>query len=137
MFAFFRSFHLRETLGNEGLVELDAALDEVGQHWKEDVLEIAANRFERRLGVELSQFRVEMARELATVRVEISASRLSTIRWVAGLLRGRTTLSPWSVTRASASRSVTSSDNARGRLERTRTASTWRCIVVTRSPRRW
>jgi hypothetical protein len=27
-----------------------------------------------------------MARELATVRVEISAPRLSTIRWVAGLL---------------------------------------------------
>jgi hypothetical protein len=86
MFAFARSLQLRETLGNEGLVELDAALDEVGQHWKEDVLEIAADRFERRLGVELSQFRVEMARELATVRVEISASRLSTIRWVAGLL---------------------------------------------------
>jgi len=86
MFAFARSLQLRETLGNEGLVELDAALDEVGKHWKEDVLEIAANRFERRLGVELSQFRVEMARELATVRVEISASRLSTIRWVAGLL---------------------------------------------------
>jgi hypothetical protein len=86
MFAFARSLQLRETLGNEGLVELDAALDGVGQHWKEDVLEIAANRFERRLGVELSQFRVEMARELAAVRVEISASRLSTIRWVAGLL---------------------------------------------------
>jgi hypothetical protein len=86
MFAFARSLQLRETLGNEGLVELDAALDDVGQHWKEDVLEIAANRFERRLGVELSQFRVEMSRELAAVRVEISASRLSTIRWVAGLL---------------------------------------------------
>jgi len=86
MYAFARSLQLRETLGNEGLVELDAALDDVGQHWKEDVLEIAANRFERRLGVELSQFRVEMARELAAVRVEISASRLSTIRWMAGLL---------------------------------------------------
>ena len=32
MFAFARSLQLRETLGNEGLVELDAALDEVGQH---------------------------------------------------------------------------------------------------------
>ena len=86
MFAFARSLHLRETLGNEGLVELDTALDEVGQHWKEDVLDIAANRFERRLGVELSQFRVEMARELAAVRVDISTTRLSTIRWVTGLL---------------------------------------------------
>ena len=86
MFAFARSIQLREAVGNEGLVELDAALDEASQQWKEGVLEIAANRFERRLGVELSQIRVEMARELAAVRVEISATRLSTIRWVAGLL---------------------------------------------------
>ena len=77
---------MKSRLGNEGLIELDAALDEAGQQWKEDVLEIAADRFERRLAVELSQFRVEVSRDLAAVRVEISASRLSTIRWVAGLL---------------------------------------------------
>jgi len=77
MFAFARS---------KGLIELDAALDEAGQQWKEDVLEIAADRFERRLAVELSQFRVEVSKDVAAVRVEISASRLSTIRWVAGLL---------------------------------------------------
>ena len=86
MFAFARSIVLKDKLRNEGLIELDAALDKMGQQWKEDVLEVAADRFERRLAVELSQFRVEMSRELAAVRVDISASRLSTIRWVAGLL---------------------------------------------------
>jgi hypothetical protein len=86
MFAVARSGQLKSRLGSEGLIELDAALDEAGQQWKEDVLEIAADRFERRLAVELSQFRVEVSKDLAAVRVEISASRLSTIRWVAGLL---------------------------------------------------
>jgi hypothetical protein len=86
MFGFARSGQLKSRLGNEGLIELDAALDEVGQQWKEDVLEIAGDRFERRLAIELSQFRVDVSRDLASVRGEISASRLSTIRWVAGLL---------------------------------------------------
>ena len=86
MFAFARSVQLKETLGNDCLIELDAALDEAGHQWKEDVLEVSADRFERRLAVELSQFRVEVSKELAAVRVEMSASRLSTIRWVAGLL---------------------------------------------------
>ena len=51
------------------------ALDEVGQRWKEQVLEAAAERFERRL-----------TQEVSAVRIEIAASRLSIIRWVAGLL---------------------------------------------------
>jgi hypothetical protein len=86
MFAFSRAVVLKDKLRNEGLIELDAALDEAGQRWKEDVLEAASQRFERRLAVELSQFRVEVSNEIAAVRVDISASRLSTIRWVAGLL---------------------------------------------------
>ena len=86
MFAFAKTIQLKETLGHDGLIELDAALDEVGQQWREDVLEASADRFERRLAVELSQFRVEVSKELAALRVEISTSRLSTIRWVAGLL---------------------------------------------------
>lgn len=75
MFAFARSVVLKEKLGNDGLVELDSALDAAGERWKEDVLETAADRFERRL-----------AQEISAVRIEIAASRLSIIRWVAGLL---------------------------------------------------
>jgi hypothetical protein len=75
MFAFARSVVLKEKLGNEGLIELDVALDEVSAQWKEQVLETAADRFERRL-----------SQEISAVRIEIAASRLSIIRWVAGLL---------------------------------------------------
>jgi hypothetical protein len=57
------------------LIELDTALDAAGHEWKEDVLEIAADRFERRF-----------AQEMSAVRIEIADSRLSLIRWVAGLL---------------------------------------------------
>ena len=77
---------LRETLGNDGLVELDAALDEVGQHGRRTFWKSPPIGSSVALVIELSQFRVEMAREFAAVRVEISTSRLSTIRWVAGLL---------------------------------------------------
>jgi len=75
MFAFARSIVLKDRLSNEGLIELDVTLDEVGQQWKEQVLEAAAERFERRL-----------TQEVSAVRIEIAASRLSIIRWVAGLL---------------------------------------------------
>jgi hypothetical protein len=75
MFAFGRSAALKGKLGNEGLVELDSALDAAGERWKGHVLEIAADRFEHRLAL-----------EVCAVRIEITASRLSIIRWVAGLL---------------------------------------------------
>ena len=75
MFAFARSIVLKDRLSNEGLIELDVTLDEVGQQWKEQVLEAAAERFERRL-----------TQEVSAVRIEIAASRLSIIRWVARLL---------------------------------------------------
>jgi hypothetical protein len=75
MFAFARSIVLQQKLGNEGLVELDTALDELHRDWKDQVLETAADRFERRL-----------TQELSTVRMEMAGLRLSIIRWVAGLL---------------------------------------------------
>jgi hypothetical protein len=54
---------------------LDTALDTSAQQWKEQVVELVAERFERRL-----------AQEMSTVRMEIADTRLSVIRWVAGLL---------------------------------------------------
>lgn len=90
MSAFASSARLIELLGNKGLVELDAALDEAGRHWKEGVLDSSNDRFERRPAIELSQLRVEVSKELAAVRIDINTSRLSTIRWVAGLLIAQT-----------------------------------------------
>ena len=79
MFSFAGSVVLKEKLGNDALIELDTALGEVGQCWRNQTLETAADRFERRLTQEVSGLRVEMTNEL-------SAFRLSIIRWVAGLL---------------------------------------------------
>jgi hypothetical protein len=75
MFFFARSIVLKEKLGDKGLIELNTALDEASRAWKDQILETAADRFERRL-----------TQEISAVRLEIAASRLSVIRWVAGLL---------------------------------------------------
>lgn len=75
MFAFGRSVILKQKLGNEGLIELNGVLDDVGQQWRDQTLDTAADRFERRL-----------TQEISGVRLEMAALRLSVIRWVAGLL---------------------------------------------------
>jgi hypothetical protein len=75
MFAFARAAVLNDRLSHDGLIELDTALDAAGHRWREQVLEAAADRFERRL-----------AQDMSAVRIEIVDSRLSIIRWVAGLL---------------------------------------------------
>jgi hypothetical protein len=43
-----------------------------GETWKEEVLSIAGERFERRLSEEFATFRVEMAKEFAAVRGEMA-----------------------------------------------------------------
>jgi len=75
MFAFSSSITLKDRLSHDGLIELDSALDSAGHQWREQILETATDRFERRV-----------AQEMSAVRIEIAVSRLSTIRWVAGLL---------------------------------------------------
>jgi hypothetical protein len=75
MFSFSGSIVLKDKLSHDGLIELDSALDTAGHQWREQVLETATDRFERRV-----------AQEMSAVRIEIAVSRLSTIRWVAGLL---------------------------------------------------
>jgi hypothetical protein len=75
MFTFARVVILKEKLGHDGLLELDSALDASGQQWKEQVVELVSERFERRL-----------TQEMSMVRLEIADTRLSVIRWVAGLL---------------------------------------------------
>ncbi len=75
MLAFSRSVVLKQRLGHDGVIELDTALETSGQQWKEQVVEIVAERFERRL-----------AQEMSMVRMEIADTRLSIIRWVGGLL---------------------------------------------------
>ena len=76
---------LRERLGNEGMLGLHIVIDEKGRQWKEDVLGIAGERFERRLAEEIGALRVDMAREFASVRVdmakEFAETRASLLKW--------------------------------------------------------
>jgi hypothetical protein len=72
---------LKQKLGEDGMLGLQSFVDEAGQRWKEDVLSIAAERFERRLAEELGAFRVEIAKEFATMRVELATMRADLLKW--------------------------------------------------------
>ena len=52
---------LRTKAGNDGLLELHELLGSAQTDWKEDVLDTASNRFERRLSERVVGLRVEMA----------------------------------------------------------------------------
>src|SRR5207302_263776 len=51
---------------------MDAAIRALKESWKEEVLSIAGERFERRLSEEFADFRGEMANEFAAVRGEMA-----------------------------------------------------------------
>jgi hypothetical protein len=72
---------LKSRLGDDGLLELHEMLGSERREAKEDVLEAASDRFERRL----SEFRIDVTREFALVRVELAASNASLLRWMIGL----------------------------------------------------
>jgi hypothetical protein len=94
---------LEEKLGDEGMAGLQSFVDDAGQRWKDEVLSIAVERFERRLGAEIGAFRgdmakefaasrvdmakefaasrVDMAKEFAAVRVELAEARASLLKW--------------------------------------------------------
>ena len=55
--------------------------------WKKDVLETAADRFERRLSEELGATRIEVVREFASVRSDIAGLRVDMTRMQSSLLR--------------------------------------------------
>jgi hypothetical protein len=81
---------LRTHLGNDGMFGLIELLETERRDWSHEVLSAAADHFERRLAEELFQFRREIAREMATTRVE--QLKWSFVSWigqvaaVAGLL---------------------------------------------------
>ena len=63
---------LRDRLGDEGMADLRLVVSDMGREWRQEVLSIAAERFERRLVEETSTLRVEMAKEFALLRSEFS-----------------------------------------------------------------
>ena len=68
---------LREQLGPEATGGLLEVLESARWTWKDDVIAVCAERFERRLVGEVSQLRVEMVRGDAAIRQEMTQTAAS------------------------------------------------------------
>lgn len=64
-------FRLRERLGPEATGGLLHVLDLAKDEWREDVLSLSVDRFERRLAEESSTLRVQIAQSEAALRGEL------------------------------------------------------------------
>ena len=53
----------------------------VRREWRDEVLDTAAERFERRLTEELGKIRIEMANLRADLHEQIAAMRVEILRW--------------------------------------------------------
>ena len=62
---------LQQKLGDDGVLDLHYMIDSRGREWKNDVLETATDRFERRL-----------TQEGSLIRQEVTATRISILRWM-------------------------------------------------------
>jgi hypothetical protein len=63
---------LTQKIGEDGMAGLHIVVDNAGLKWKDDVLAITGERFERRLAQEMAAVRVDMAKEFALVRVDMA-----------------------------------------------------------------
>ena len=77
---------LRERLGDNGIAGLEEVIDDAGTRWKDNVLEITAERFERRLAEEMAAMRVDLAKEFAALRTDM-AKEFAAVRGEMGTLR--------------------------------------------------
>lgn len=86
-------YPLREKLGEEAADALVTLINEADEDNKASIIELAEQRFERRLAEELAKFRVEvneaisrvrteMLGEIAKLRVEMHDLRVSLIQWM-------------------------------------------------------
>ena len=72
---------LRARLGDEATLGLLELLETTNRAWRDDLLEIATERFERRLSEELGALRIEMVNGFAAIRQEMAAMRFDLIKW--------------------------------------------------------
>ncbi len=70
---------LREKLGDDAMGGLQTFVDDAGQKWKDEVLSLATERFNRHLGEQIGALRLEMTKEFAAGRVE-TARECSAVR---------------------------------------------------------
>lgn len=81
---------LRDKLGPEGAKALAELLNETSVRTRENVIEMAADRFERRLAEELAKLRAEIGGEIGKLRTE-SQSDIGKLRADMGAFEGRIT----------------------------------------------
>jgi hypothetical protein len=62
---------LRERLGEVAARDLEAYSENLIEHWSDEVLETATDRFDNRLAVEMAAMRLEMQKGFADLRVEL------------------------------------------------------------------
>lgn len=72
---------LRDRLGEPAIAGLLEFTETGHSTWRDEVLSMAADRFDRRLTEEISTLRVEVANAIGTVRQEIAVGRVEFIRW--------------------------------------------------------
>jgi hypothetical protein len=83
---------LREKLGDEAMGGLLTFVDDARREWENEVLTLATERFDRRLGEDIgtlrldiakehATLRVETAKEFATLRAEMAETRFSMLKW--------------------------------------------------------
>ena len=72
---------LRERLGEEATGALVEMVDLAGREWRNDVLNDAVGRFERRLTEEVGKLRVEMVQMKMDLQQDIAAARVDILRW--------------------------------------------------------
>jgi hypothetical protein len=70
---------LREKLGDQAMSALETVVDNAAGRWKDEMLSIAGERFERRLAEQIGAFRTDAAKEFAAVRTEM-ASEFAAVR---------------------------------------------------------
>ncbi len=78
---------LRERLGEEASGELGELIGRAGQRWREDVLELATERFGKMLAEEGGKIRVEIANLRAELKGDIAALRADVKGDIAGLMK--------------------------------------------------
>jgi hypothetical protein len=80
---------LRERLGDTAAVDLINLFDRSRKEWRDDVLSVVSDRFERRLVEETSKLRIDMVdgfaamrQDLAALRQDIAGQRFDILKWV-------------------------------------------------------
>jgi hypothetical protein len=72
---------LRERLGDQALGELTEMMSDAGHLWRDEVLELATERFGRMLAEEAGKLRVEIANLRAELKEDIANLRAEMLKW--------------------------------------------------------